>query len=425
MMPERARAALESGRSIAAVSTASMIPISTSGLAITLGILALLSLLTAKQADWSTTMRSAAAATPALLFLLMVIGTLWSPHPLGPGGLSHYVKLLVIPLMMTARFSRQEALYMGYAFTASCLIILILSLTSLAWPTGPWGWFKSPGVPVKDNAVQSTCFALCAFGLGLLAVNRFSDGCIKSALAAAILALLFFADVFLIYLSKTGMLIAAALLGLFLARTAGWRRSLALAIPLAFMALAATLLSSEAQLRVVQISKDIRSLSGEDLNADPTVSTASRIDFWRKALELIGEAPVLGHGTGSTKSLYQRLELEKPSPYGEAVPDPHNQFLAIAIQVGLVGAALLLAMWVSHFLLFAGFGVPQMLGQAIVLQNVLGSLFNSQLSQITQGTLYCLAVGLLGGLVMRASEEGKERATKSGTTSSKMKARSC
>lgn len=409
MMPERARAALESSRYIAAVSTAFMIPISTSGLAITLGILALLSLLTAEQADWSTTMRSAAAATPTLLFVLMVVGTLWSPHALGPGGLSHYAKLLLIPLMMAARFSRQEALHMGYAFTASCLIILVLSFTSLAWPTGPWAWFKYPGVPVKDNAVQSTCFALCAFGLGLLAVKRFGYGYKRSAVAVALLALLFFADVFLIYLSKTGMLIVAALLGLFLARIAGWRRSLALAIPLVFVAVAATLLSSEAQLRVVQISNDIRSLSGEDLNANPTVSTASRIDFWRKAIKLIGEAPVLGHGTGSTKSLYEQLELEKPSPYGEAVPDPHNQFFAIAIQVGLMGAALLLAMWVSHFLLFAGSSVPQILGQAIVLQNVLGSLFNSQLSQVTQGTLYCLAVGLLGGLVMRSSEEGKKR----------------
>jgi hypothetical protein len=39
------------------------------------------------------------------------------------------------------------------------------------------------------------------------------------------------------------------------------------------------------------------------------------------------------------------------------------------------------------------------MGQAIVLQNVVGSLFNSHLTTITQGMLYCLAVGVLGAAV--------------------------
>jgi O-antigen ligase len=39
------------------------------------------------------------------------------------------------------------------------------------------------------------------------------------------------------------------------------------------------------------------------------------------------------------------------------------------------------------------------MGQAIVLQNVVGSLFNSHLTTVTQGMLYCLAVGVLGSVV--------------------------
>jgi hypothetical protein len=93
-------------------------------------------------------------------------------------------------------------------------------------------------------------------------------------------------------------------------------------------------------------------------------------------------------------------ELVRPSPYGEAVPDPHNQFFAIAIQIGLVGAAILLAMWAVHFSMFVGGGFACAMGQAVVIQNFIGSLFN--LSTVTQGMLYCLAVGLLGGIVQRA-----------------------
>ena len=47
----------------------------------------------------------------------------------------------------------------------------------------------------------------------------------KRAVAITALALLFFADIFLIYISKTGMLAAVALLGLFLVWLGGWRRA--------------------------------------------------------------------------------------------------------------------------------------------------------------------------------------------------------
>jgi len=154
-------------------------------------------------------------------------------------------------------------------------------------------------------------------------------------------------------------------------------------------------LSTRAQMRLHQITADIRA----DNTSQESISTASRRDFYDKAIGFVKDAPLFGHGTGSTKSLFQSLESARPSPYGEAVPDPHNQFLAIAIQVGLIGGVLLLAMWATHLMTFFGRGVVNVLGQAVVLQNVVGSLFNSHLSTVTEGSLYCLAVGLLAGLV--------------------------
>jgi hypothetical protein len=53
--------------------------------------------------------------------------------------------------------------------------------------------------------------------------------------------------------------------------------------------------------------------------------------------------------------------------------------------------------------MFLGRDFARVLGQAVVLQNVLGSLFNSHLSTVTQGMLYCLAVGLLGAVIRNAS----------------------
>jgi O-antigen ligase len=192
-----------------------------------------------------------------------------------------------------------------------------------------------------------------------------------------------------------------------------WRTRLGVAILLVFAAAVAVTLSVEAQRRVAEIAIDIRAMEVGPSDAKDaksatsekaTLSTASRMDFWQKSIEFIRAAPWVGHGAGSTKLLFASLEMDRPSPYGEAVPDPHNQFLAIAIQAGLIGGTLLIAMWIAHLKLFFGDTVPHLLGQAVILQNVLSSLFNSSLSQVTQGTLYCLAVGLLGALIRQQKE---------------------
>jgi O-antigen ligase len=383
-------------------------------------------------------MRFPAATFPLALFALIAISMLWSPQPFGPGGSSHYVKLLLIPVLMASTFTSQQAIQVAHGFCLACVILLALSLASLLWQTGPWGWFKGPGVPVKDNAVQSTCFAACAFGLALYAEHLFKVDNKIRAFGTGFLALLLFADIFLISLSKTGTLITAALAACFLVRLDGWRQRSAVAASLLLIAVIAVGSSGEAQRRVNEIDVDVRALSlnsfdskastnpHEPVASDTrgpisyskaptpsieeadspkaTMSTASRIDFWRKAVEFVREAPLGGHGAGSTKFLYASLEKGRPSPYGEAVPDPHNQFLAIAIQAGLLGGALLITMWIAHLTLFAGNSIAHALGRAIVIQNVLSSLFNSSLSQVTQGTFYCLAIGLLAALIRQQKE---------------------
>ena len=257
-------------------------------------------------------------------------------------------------------------------------------------------------MPMKDNAVQSGCFALCAFALALGGVSVWVGGNRRRAAAMIILALVFLADIFMIFISKTGVLMTSALIALFVVHAEGWKRSLLIAAPIALVVAIALWSSAPAQRRLAEIATDIHAVDGDKASSEATISTASRLDFWSKAVEFIKEAPLFGHGTGSTKSLYQSLEATRPSPYGEAVPDPHNQFFAIAIQVGLVGGAILLVMWIVHFSMFIGGGFASAIGQAVVIQNFIGSLFNSHLSTVTQGMLYCLAVGLLGGIVQRA-----------------------
>ena len=386
---------LGNARQVSAIATAFSLPLSTTGQNITVAIFAVLALITLDVTRFIATLRSAAGYLPVALFALILIGVLWSVQPYGLAirWISPYAKLLLIPLVMATAFTPRQTFQIACGFLAACVILLVLSWASLLWPSGPWHGFKSPGIPVKDNAVQSGCFALCAFGLAIGTVRTWLQGD-RRAIAMAALALLFFSDIFMVYLSKTGMLMAGSLLALLILHIWNWRPALAIVAPAILVGAIALWASAPAQQRLAEMSTDVHA---SDVGG--TLSTGARLDFWSKAVGFVKDAPLLGHGTGSIKPLYQSLEATRPSPYGEATPDPHNQFLHVTLQVGLLGGLVLLAMWVAHFRLFLQRDIISIMGQAIVLQNVVGSLFNSHLATVTQGMLYCLAVGVLGAAV--------------------------
>src|SRR5262249_59273923 len=90
-------------------------------------------------------------------------------------------------------------------------------------------------------------------------------------------------------------------------------------------------------------------------------------------------------------------------PYAVEAHNPHQQTLAVAIQLGVLGAGMMMAMWAAHVLLFRGPGLAAWIGLVVVVQNIVSSLFNSHLFDFTQGWIYVIGVGVLGGMVRRAA----------------------
>jgi O-antigen ligase len=115
---------------------------------------------------------------------------------------------------------------------------------------------------------------------------------------------------------------------------------------------------------------------------------------------LIAEAPVIGHGTGTIPQLFRRDATADTIPT-LMTTNPHSQILTVAVQLGLVGTAVLLAMWAAHLALFRGGTLAAWFGLTIVTYNVVSSLFNSHLFDFSQGWLYVFGVGLTGGMVLR------------------------
>ena len=138
--------------------------------------------------------------------------------------------------------------------------------------------------------------------------------------------------------------------------------------------------------------------------------TGLSIEYWKKSLALIAEAPVIGHGTGTIPELFRRDATLETIP-ALITTNPHSQILTVAVQLGVFGTVALIAMWIAHLALFRDGALVAWLGLVLVTYNVVSSLFNSHLFDFGQGWLYVFGVGLAGGVVLRraATEAGVKR----------------
>jgi O-antigen ligase len=340
-------------------------------------------------------LRGAAGGLPVLLWLLALIGMLWANVPWSEryAGLEGFHKLLVVPLLF-AQFRRSErGIHVVYGFLAACTALMFASWVLIAlwklWAINVEG--KLPGILVKDYIAQSSEFLICAFGLLGLAVDRWRRGEAGVALGATLLACLFLANIFYVAPGRTAIVIMPALLVIFGFYYFGWKGVAAAIVAGALIAAAAWAASPFLRARVLASVSEVQAYETRGAAS----SSAIRLELWRKSLGIIAAAPVIGHGTGSIPEQFGS------GVFGQQSVNPHNQVFAVAIQIGLIGTAVLLAMWLAHLGLFRGGGLIAWIGIVMVVQNIASAPFNSHLFDSFHGWLYAFGIGVLGGIALR------------------------
>jgi O-antigen ligase len=338
---------------------------------------------------------------PVLLVALGGLGMLWATVPWGDrvNGVTSFLKLLCIPLLMIQFSDSARARHVLRGFLVSCFLLLIISWSLFIWPEIPWPFHsKNIGIPVKDYIAQSAMFTICMFVLAPFAVEGWRRGRHLLVLTIAALELMFLFNVFYIATSRTYLVVIAVLAMLFGYRVYGWKGLVALLIGCFLLAAAAWPSATYLRMRVGVLFHSIRTYQPEN----SATSAGERIVYWTKSLHFIEKAPFLGHGTGSIRDQFRRAVV--PGEKGmasEISANPHNQVLAVGIQIGLVGIAVMLLMWAAHLKLFLFESAASWVGSVVVVQNIVGSLFNSHLFDFTQGWIYVVGVGVAGGVVLR------------------------
>ena len=202
-----------------------------------------------------------------------------------------------------------------------------------------------------------------------------------------------------VIVSRTALVTIPIMLAVFALLHLRWRTTLMILCAAMVAGVVAWAVSPLLQEKISSIGREYRLY--EDHGA--TTSVGERLEFWRKSLRFFVEAPIAGHGTGSTEGLFEQAAAGQTGIAAEVIRNPHNQTLNVAVQWGVIGIVVLYAMWFSHLALFRGEGLFNWIGLLVVVQNIFTSLFNSHLFDFHEGWMYVLGVGVAGGLVLSAN----------------------
>jgi O-antigen ligase len=359
--------------------------------------------------------KSFVGGLPVLLWLLAVVGMLWADISWTErfAGLSSFHRLLVIPLLLAQFRQSQNGFWVLHGFSISTVLLMlaswILALTGLPWHNAN----NIVGVPVHDMIAQSTIFLVYTFALFWRACDLLQERNWPMAMAIAGLAAFFMANLMFVATSRTDIVVIPLLAVLF-----GWRRFggsgvIVGGVATGVLLLAAWTSSPYLRARVDNAIGDVAIY--RTTRADNDVGR--HIEFLKKSIAFIREAPVIGHGTGSIPEMFRHSVTGQTGVAAVASVNPHNQIFAIAIQLGLIGVTVLLAMWTAHYFLFRGTNLIAWAGTVVVVQNVASSLTSSHLFDFVHGWLYVFGVGVLGGMTLsgRPTAPGARDEQKSGS----------
>jgi O-antigen ligase len=382
-----------------AVAVAASLPWSTSATAILVVAWLVTVIPTLDRPNLRRELLTPAGGLPVLLVLLGVLGTLWADVTWLERwkGLDSFAKLLIIPLLLVQFRRSERATCVFAAYLIACTLVLLLSSLFFVWPGTTFLFTREVGVPIKNAATQSGEFVTCIFGLLYLAVEAFERRRWLWLAGLLALALGFLANILYVATGRTALVIILVLLALLAVRRLSVKGITILAAAAVVVGSLGWMSSPHLRDRTTQLWTDYEKYEARD----DRNSSGERLEFYKKSLAFIKEAPLFGHGTGTIPSLFAKAVVGDNGSASSPSSNPHNQTFAVAIQLGLLGALVLWTMWIAHLLLFRTAGLAEWIGLLVVVQNIVGSLFNSHLFDFGQGWVYVLGVGVAGGVALK------------------------
>ncbi len=317
------------------------------------------------------------------LFLLLIAGVFYSPAETGDAlsALKKYRELILFVMTLSyLRKNASKAELTEKVFLAGSILLLSISYSM---------YFGL--IPTEKFGYSTVYHITHSFFMALLAFWALQKA-IVSPKVRIFWCFIFIAtctNLFYIAPGRTGMFVFVALALLTIFQHLSLKKSL-VGLLICGAVIGATFASSE------NFSTRFHEAVGEIQNYQPGSSRTSlgmRFDWWHNCITLIKEKPLLGHGTGSFEIEQKRLIEGTKTMKSD---NPHNEYLFIGVQVGLVGVVLYLTLLGGLF--GASFKKKRpynFLLQGVVVAMFCGCLMNSFLFDSHQGHFFAIISAIL------------------------------
>ncbi len=313
------------------------------------------------------------ALTSLLLFVLFLLGLIYSSSDIGYSLeiLKKYREVIYIPILLSLFSGTNKAIdRCEYSFIAGCIFLLIASFLI---------YFSIiPSVKYGNSFVYHITHSYFMAFLAFFSLHK----AISNKKYLLLWLSLFIAttvNIFYIAPGRTGMLVFLVLMVLFFIQRLKFSNMILCIIAFSLAVTSIFFTSENFSARTQNAWHDII----EYKYGSATTSQGMRLDWWITGLKLIQEKPVLGYGTGAYKKEHARkiegTQIKKTD-------NPHNEYLFITIQLGIVGLLLYLSIFVSQFFHSLKNKIPERyLHQGVIVAMLTGCLMNSFLFDSHQG----------------------------------------
>jgi O-antigen ligase len=303
--------------------------------------------------------------------------------------LAHRKELMFIVLLAVLGAAPAGRIAAG-ATAAGAVLAILLTLFFWLTDTSTRSEPFDPSHPVVMNhSVQNFVLGFVALAAIVLATRKWISPLERGGLLGAAVAALFTLGA--VVTGRTGQLATIVMGSVLIFKWAPRRWRLAVLLLLAGSLASVIALSPETRQRYAVIASDMARYRA----GDPESDTGYRLHYWLNSLRLIEQRPLLGHGTGSFRSAYDRL-LGIDETSTRSTPHPHSDLLYYQVERGIPGSASLLAVFAALFVMSRRLTDPQRtLLQALLAGFVFASLVNAFYRDWSSGAFFLAMAALL------------------------------
>ncbi len=339
------------------------------------------------------------------MFGLLVLGGFYSDASWGEvfkvlGKYSDLLLLsLLIPLFQDVQMRRNGLA----AFFLTMVVVLLLSylISFGVFPGGgPFKGFENYGIVFRSHITHNLLVAFSAFAFATLA--RIAGSPHRRILWIALAVMAIFNLLFMVK-GRTGYLVLGVLFVYFFVEWLRWKGFLIAVLGGSVIVVCAFFLSDVFHARLSDTTADFHKWRSGQVSEEDSLGL--RLAWYQNSLAIIRDSPVFGVGTGGFALALAEKDRNSRLPQ---TSNPHNEYLLIAVQLGLVGLGVLLYLFYTQWHLAADLPglFERNLARGLVLTVMTTCLFNSSLLDHGEGIFYAWMGGLLfAGLNSRGEKD--------------------